>query len=1216
VAYDPHANLAITTVAVAPSPALSGTSLTLTADAGGALFPAPGAQGYNVTVWATGTQPIPTNAEIVRVTGKVGNVLTIVRTQEGTSARAIVVGDLIAVTITAKVVTDVEAAITANTNFAGTNGAITGGSITVNTSGVSVNLPAYLTTAALSNHSHGNPTLNLTNLSGTTASNSAGLTLSLSAAAQSAQTGISGIAGSNTTYSSGTVQFTGVGGGVTVSSNTGQRIDISVAAPVAQTVQTQNLIAASLSGNTAGVLALVSSGTAIFAGGNNITLSQNGQSITISGANAGGAQTAISGVVVSNTTYTSGTISFSNAGNITISSSVNGATQYVVLSGHASQTNQSAIKGFGVSNTGQTAGNTGISSGIDWVLAGSGSITLSQSTAGGGPNTVWMQHPAWITTATQSSMTVSDAATSGTLARLAFTNLNGVTLSLSTGAAGSHTIVGSHNAITSQSTQFLALTLGGNTAGTTTFHATNNASLFFNGGNNVTLSGNGSTVTISAANQTVQTQNLIAASLSGNTAGVLALVSSGTMIFAGGNNITLSQNGQSVTISGANAGGAQTAISGIVVSDTTYTSGTVSFSNQANVTIGSSANGATQYIRLSVAPVTNSSLTMQAGASTLSSVSRVAFVDSNGVSFGASTSNNGSISITATVKTDYLTTQSTQFLALTLGGNTAGTTTFHATNNASLFFNGGNNITLSGNGSTVTISAANQTNQSAIKAFGVSNTGQTAGNTGVSTGIDWVLAGSQSITLSQSTAVGGPNTVWMQHPAWLTTAMASNRGSDFVAATAAFAGTNASGTIASDGISVSVAAPGAAAENNWINLLGANTAGNTSASGSTIGWSGGNGVTLSGTNNSQVVISVNTYSTVGTATTAYSVASANSVGTVTRWAAEDHAHAGVGAIGISTSGNTAGTTGSVLGTYWFQGGNNITVSQITSNNGSHTLVLSGAAGGGSPQSYYLNIDNYAGMVTGASAITQTSGSSIFVQPFIIRNDMSASYLRLLASFNDSAVGTAGTPVVNSTFSVERYTTIGVVLYSQGTGASSRSLQYVTSSSAGLTGQTVCGAGAQSSRYTVTVAKTYPATGATNNNYTSSYAVSSASIVVSSNSNTLFTGPRFLDIPWARSFSAGNYWFGIGASTSSTSNSGNISFAGTAAMPVSIHGISQIALSMGLLGAVTSASDHQMQLAQGVWTTNSSIWSTSSIAISQVSQVVSNPQLPFQLIRQA
>lgn len=45
---------------------------------------------------------------------------------------------------------------------------------------------AYLTTAALSNHSHGDPTLALTNLTGTTASASNGFTLSLSAAAPGA----------------------------------------------------------------------------------------------------------------------------------------------------------------------------------------------------------------------------------------------------------------------------------------------------------------------------------------------------------------------------------------------------------------------------------------------------------------------------------------------------------------------------------------------------------------------------------------------------------------------------------------------------------------------------------------------------------------------------------------------------------------------------------------------------------------------------------------------------------------------------------------------------------------------------------------------------------------------------------------------------------------------------------------------------------------------
>lgn len=65
-----------------------------------------------------------------------------------------------------------------NFSFANSNGVsfgINGSTITGSHNG--------LTTAAASDHSHGNPTLNLTNLSGTTASNSNGFTLSLSAAA-------------------------------------------------------------------------------------------------------------------------------------------------------------------------------------------------------------------------------------------------------------------------------------------------------------------------------------------------------------------------------------------------------------------------------------------------------------------------------------------------------------------------------------------------------------------------------------------------------------------------------------------------------------------------------------------------------------------------------------------------------------------------------------------------------------------------------------------------------------------------------------------------------------------------------------------------------------------------------------------------------------------------------------------------------------------------
>jgi hypothetical protein len=101
---DAHKNFAYSTVATVPSPATTGTSLVVqTGD--GAKFPTP---PFNVTVWPAGAQPLTTNAEIVRVTAISVDTMTITRTQEGTTARAILVGDQIAATITAKTLTDVE----------------------------------------------------------------------------------------------------------------------------------------------------------------------------------------------------------------------------------------------------------------------------------------------------------------------------------------------------------------------------------------------------------------------------------------------------------------------------------------------------------------------------------------------------------------------------------------------------------------------------------------------------------------------------------------------------------------------------------------------------------------------------------------------------------------------------------------------------------------------------------------------------------------------------------------------------------------------------------------------------------------------------------------------------------------------------------------------------------------------------------------------------
>lgn len=108
MSFDPHTNFAYSTVATAPSPASSGTSLVLTAT-DGALFPQPSSAGaFNLTVWPAGTAPISTNAEIVRCTARSADTLTIVRAQEGSGARSILVGDQIALTITAKIATDIE----------------------------------------------------------------------------------------------------------------------------------------------------------------------------------------------------------------------------------------------------------------------------------------------------------------------------------------------------------------------------------------------------------------------------------------------------------------------------------------------------------------------------------------------------------------------------------------------------------------------------------------------------------------------------------------------------------------------------------------------------------------------------------------------------------------------------------------------------------------------------------------------------------------------------------------------------------------------------------------------------------------------------------------------------------------------------------------------------------------------------------------------------
>lgn len=153
MAFDTHTNLAYTLVATAPSPAISGTSLVVTATYGATL----GTPPFNMTVWATGVAPTTANAEIVRVTGISTDTLTIVRGQEGSGARSIQVGDQIANSITAKVLTDIEAFLANNklniptgSNASAGTGTLSGGTVTISTTAVTSSSLIFLQDTASS----------------------------------------------------------------------------------------------------------------------------------------------------------------------------------------------------------------------------------------------------------------------------------------------------------------------------------------------------------------------------------------------------------------------------------------------------------------------------------------------------------------------------------------------------------------------------------------------------------------------------------------------------------------------------------------------------------------------------------------------------------------------------------------------------------------------------------------------------------------------------------------------------------------------------------------------------------------------------------------------------------------------------------------------------------------------------------------------------------
>jgi len=107
-------NFTISTVATAPDPATTGTTLDVPSGKG-SLF----AEDEVALIFPDGEQPDITNAEIVLVTDVTADTLTITREQEGTTARTVVVGDIIFQQISAGNWNDLITAVGSNTTHRG-----------------------------------------------------------------------------------------------------------------------------------------------------------------------------------------------------------------------------------------------------------------------------------------------------------------------------------------------------------------------------------------------------------------------------------------------------------------------------------------------------------------------------------------------------------------------------------------------------------------------------------------------------------------------------------------------------------------------------------------------------------------------------------------------------------------------------------------------------------------------------------------------------------------------------------------------------------------------------------------------------------------------------------------------------------------------------------------------------------------------------------------
>jgi hypothetical protein len=304
---------------------------------------------------------------------------------------------------------------------------------------------------------------------------------------------------------------------------------------------------------------------------------------------------------------------------------------------------------------------------------------------------------------------------------------------------------------------------------------------------------------------------------------------------------------------------------------------------------------------------------------------------------------------------------------------------------------------------------------------------------------------------------------------------------------------------------------------------------------------------------------------------------------------------------VTISGNTSGSS-TMSGTNIVFGGTNGITLSASSAAGAATMWAMG----------WPHLSSYVNntlISTQSQRFTQNTYSAALA--FYLPKPISASFLRipvLMTTNSTNVVTTANTNV-----SAEQYSTWNAVVYSLGTGASSKSLISVASGSAGFTFRNSASIGAASNNISITQAYSYAAEGV-NTNFTTQTSASSTSVPFSSNSFTAFSSNRFVDINFANSLAPGAYWLVFGVSTSTATNVAGMTAATNSPISYSNHyGLSQPNLTWGVMGN-TVFSTGGLMMAGSFSTAGGG--TTSALPISAISSSASHVIPHFQLLRSA